>query len=131
MKTKIVLASVVAALSGLTGLATTAKAGTDVSIHLNVGLPRGVVVVPPHRGHGPDYRDHRDHSPRGYWKEIVVKTWVAPRWVVTHGRRGRDNRTLVPGHYVYSTDRVWVAYGPNHGPGNSPGYGYGYGPGRG
>lgn len=126
MKTKLVLASVVAVLSGLTGLATTAKAGTDIDIHLNVGVPRGVVVVgPSHRGHGPHYRDDRDHSPRGYWKEIVVKTWVAPRWVVSRGHRGRDSRTLIPGHYVYRTDRVWVAYGPGHG--HRPNYGYGYG----
>jgi hypothetical protein len=110
MKTKFVLASVVAALSGLAGFTTTASAGTDVHLSINLGAPRPVIVVPSrdHRGHG--YNDDHRHGPRGYWKEIEVRTWVPSRWVVTYDRRGREVRTLHKGHYAIRTDRVWVAY---------------------
>jgi hypothetical protein len=121
MNTKLVLASFIAALSGFAGLATTAKADTDFRINLNLGLPRlpaPVVVVPGRDRDGPGYgydrgyegRDYRDHGPRGYWKEVVVKTWVPARWVVTH-RRGREVRTLANGYFTYRTDRVWVSTG--------------------
>jgi hypothetical protein len=119
MNTKIVLASLVAALSGFTGLATTAKADTDFRINLNLGLPRlpapPVIVVPGHDhdrpGYGYDrgYDSRRDHGPRGYWKEIQVKTWVPARWVISRDRRGREHRTLTNGYFTYRTDRVWVA----------------------
>ena len=119
MNTKLVLASVVAALSGLTGLATTAKAGTDVHVNLNLGLPRGVVVVAPHRDYTPGYgygvqENCPPPAPRGYWREVVVKTWVPARWIVTHDRRGREFRTLQEGYFAYRTDREWIAYAPTH-----------------
>jgi hypothetical protein len=128
MNTKIVLASFIAALSGFAGLATTAKADTDFRINLGLpglpslpGLPRlptpPVVVISgrdrdvPAYGYdrGYDSHDRRDHGPRGYWKEIEIKTWVPARWVVSHDRRGREFRTLENGYFTYRTDRVWVS----------------------
>jgi hypothetical protein len=44
----------------------------------------------------------------GYWKEIVVNTWVPERWVHSRDRWGRSVRLLEPGHYALRTDRVWV-----------------------
>ena len=153
MKTTYVLASVFAAVSGLAGLATPARAGTD--FHLNIGIgsrpgpvivaPRGapVVVVPASPGYGygyghgrpapaPVYRDAGPPpAPRGYWTDVPVKVWVPAEWIVSRGHYGRDVRTLRPGYFTYRTDRVWVAdagrYGENrHGHGE-----FGYGRGRG
>jgi hypothetical protein len=112
MNTKIALASFVTALSGLAGFTSTAHAGTDFRINLNLGLPPPPVIVVPGRDHdvrpnGFEY-DRRDHGPRGYWKEITVKTWVPARWAITRDRRGREYRTLENGYYTYRTDRVWV-----------------------
>jgi hypothetical protein len=128
MNTKIVLASFIAALSGFSGLANTAKAGTDLHVSLNLGLPRPPVVIVPGRGNdgpghgydrgydrGYDSRDRRDHGPRGYWKEITVKTWVPARWVVSRDRRGREFRTMEKGYFTYRTDRVWVSNDHNSG----------------
>ena len=122
MKTTYVLASVFAAVSGLAGLATPARAGTD--FHLNIGIgsrpgpvivaPRGapVVVVPASPGYGygyghgrpaPVYRDAcPPPAPRGYWTEVPVKVWVPAEWIVSRGHHGRDVRTgcrspLAPG----------------------------------
>lgn len=113
MNTKIVLASFVAALSGFTGLANAAKAGTDLRINLNLGLPRTpavIIAAPSHSvpAYGYARPDYRGHETRGYWKEITVKTWVPERWVVSCDRRGREIRTLTPGYFTYRTDRVWV-----------------------
>lgn len=141
MNTKIVLASVFAAVSGLAGLANTASAGTD--IHLNIGIggrPGPVIVAPryvpvpvvpavPVYGYGRDVRPmpgYRDDcapvAPRGYWKDVSVKVWVPAEWVVSRERHGRDVRTLRPGYFTYRTDRVWVADAGRPGP-----HGYGYG----
>jgi hypothetical protein len=122
MKTKFILASFVAALSGFAGLATTAKAGTDFHINLNLGLPRPPVIVvssPSHNAPGYAYGNNRGFdphyvpapAPRGYWKEVVVKTWVPAQWTLTRDRRGREIRTLAPGYFAYRTDRVWVDNG--------------------
>lgn len=125
MKTKFVLASVFAALSGLAGFTTTANARPDVHLSINVGSPhRPVIVVPErgHRGRGHGYSDHRSNdrhgAPRGYWKEIVVKSWVPGRWVMHCDSRGREVRSFHPGHYALHTDRVWVAYDSGHGGGH-------------
>lgn len=111
MKTKLVLASFVAAVSGLAGLATTANAGTDFSINLNIGSRRPVVVVEDHHRH----HGHHRHAPRGYWKEIRVKAWVPAHWAITRDHCNREVRTLVPGRYTYRTDRVWVDTGHDGG----------------
>lgn len=94
--------------------AASARADTRVSIGVNLGTPHYrtpapvVVYAPP--------------APRGYWKEIVVKTWIPERLVVSHGRRGRPVRHVEPGYFTYRTDRVWVAAN-NHR--DYRGYGYG------
>lgn len=132
MKTTFVLASVVAALSGLAGLANTASAGTD--IHLNIGFggrPGPVIVAPryapvpvaPVYGYArpaPDYCP--PPAPRGYWRDVAVKVWVPAEWVVTRDRRGCEVRSLRAGYFTYRNDRVWVADAGPRG-----GYGYGRG----
>lgn len=126
MKTSLVLASLVAAVSGLAGLATTANAGTDFSINLNIGSRRPVVVVEDHsHRHG-----HRHHAPSGYWKEVTVKAWVPAHWAITRDHCHREVRTLVPGRYTYRTDRVWIdtSHG-NHGGHSHRGH-YSHGRGR-
>src|SRR5688572_15455414 len=60
--------------------------------------------------------------PRGYWKEVQVKTWVPERWVVRTSRWGRTERYCEPGYYTYRTDRVWVETSPRHGSGHAYGY---------
>jgi hypothetical protein len=115
MNTKLILASSIAALSSLAGLATTAHAG-DFRINLNLGLPRLPVVVIADRHDAPVYGYARVDScddrsaPRGFWKEVSVRIWVPERWVATCDRRGREIRTLSPGYFTYRTDRVWVDY---------------------
>ena len=118
MKTKIVLASVVAAVSGLAGTANTASAGVDVHLRaILVERPAAVVVAPAYCAPAVpvvvEYR--RPEEPRGYWREVVVKTWVPARWVVSHNYFGRAHRRLEPGYFAYRTDRVWVDFGRGHG----------------
>jgi hypothetical protein len=117
MNTKFVLASVFAAVSGLAGIANTAKAGTD--IHINFGLiarPVPVVVAPAYCAPATPVvivGDRRE-GPRGYWKAVVVKTWVPARWVVSYVSHGREVRRFEPGYFAYDTDRVWVDFGRDH-----------------
>jgi hypothetical protein len=82
-------------------------------------VPPPVVVYAP-TSNGPCAPAH------GYWKEIVTKTWVPERWVVSRDRWGRHVRTCVPGYYTYHTDRVWVdsRHSPHH-PGHFGGPSYG------
>jgi len=117
MNTKFILASVVAAVSGLAGVANTAKAGSDIHINLGFGLRPAPVMVAPPRYYvpaAPVVIDRRHDEPRGYWKEVVVKTWVPARWVVSYVSHGREHRTLRPGYYAYNTHRVWVDFGRDH-----------------
>lgn len=130
MKTKFVLASCVAALSGLAGLAATASAAPDVHVRVNLGLPRPPVVVIAERGPdrpdwysrqnrgGGDWYDHqreRNHPedrgrvvPSGYWKEVVVKHWIPGHWEISYDRRGCERRDFIPAHAEYHTRRIWV-----------------------
>lgn len=86
--------------------AASARADTRVHIGVSVGAPayhsapRTVVVAPPPA--------IVVATPRGYWKEVQVRTWVPERWVVRHSRWGRPERYCEPGHYAYTTQRVWV-----------------------
>lgn len=117
-----------ALLATTAALATaSARADTRISFGINLGLPvyrsvpAEVVCAPaPTVVYAPV-------APRGYWEEVVVKTWVPERWVSTRDRWGRSVRVCEPGYYTYRTDRVWVAY-DNHGRhGHAPALGYGYG----
>jgi len=114
MKTKLAFASVCAALSGFVGFANTANAGSDVHVSIGFGVrPTPVVIAPGF--HGPVAPviviGHRREEPRGYWKEVVVKTWVPARWVVSYGHHGRAVRAYEPGYFAYNTERVWVDFG--------------------
>jgi hypothetical protein len=70
-------------------------------------------------------------APRGYWKEVQVRTWVPERWVVRTNRWGRAERHCEPGYFAYRTERVWVdgrsshphVYSYGHGR-HSPGHSY-------
>jgi hypothetical protein len=124
MNTKLVLASIVAAWSGLAGLATTANAGTDFKIRVNIGTPPPppiIVVEDHHRGRGHGHHPHHV-APRGYWKDVSVKVWVPSRWIVSRDRWGHEVRTHVRGHYTYRTDRVWVDTNRDHGHGRHGGH---------
>lgn len=95
------------ALLATAGLATTgARAGHDsrVVVHADISIGAPAYRAPSHYVHAP-----RHYAPsRGYWKEVVVKTWVPERWVVRHDRWGRPFRHCEPGYFVYHTNRVWV-----------------------
>jgi hypothetical protein len=90
--------------------ANSARADTRVHIGVNVGTPvyrapaPAVVYAP-----APAVVYAPVAAPaRGYWKEVVVKTWVPERWVSSRDRWGRHVRVNEPGYYTYRTDRVWV-----------------------
>ena len=116
--------------------ASSARADTRVSIGVNVGgpvyrspAPAVVYAPPPAVVYAPAARTVVVAPPRGYWKEVVVKTWVPERVVINRGRWGRDVRVVEPGYYTYRTDRVWVD--GRHDNGNHYGhdrrdYSYGY-----
>jgi hypothetical protein len=100
--------------------ASSARADTRVSIGVNVGgpsyrpVPPAVVYAPPPAVvYAPPAVVVA--PPRGYWKEVEVRTWVPERWVVRHNRWGRPERYCEPGYYTYRTDRVWVEARPEHG----------------
>jgi hypothetical protein len=118
MKTKFVFASFLAALGSLAAFAPSAKAGTDFSVSVNIGAPP-IIVTEGGRDHRHDRgyrgRDHRrDSRPHGYWKEVVVKTWIPGRWVTRCDRRGHEVRIFESGHFGYRTERVWVSTGRDH-----------------
>ncbi len=116
MNTKFVLASVFAAVSGFAGVANTATAGTDLHLGIFFGrVPAPVVVVSDNCAPArPVVVEYRREEPRGYWKDVVVKTWIPARWVVSRGFYGRPVRNLEPGYFAYSTERVWVDLGRSH-----------------
>jgi hypothetical protein len=105
--------------------AASARADTRVSVGIHVGgptyRPAAPVVV---HGMGPA------HCPppaavhyvpaRGYWTDVVVKTWVPERWFASRDRWGRPIRVQEPGYYTYRTERVWVEGHPNRAYGYAP-----------
>jgi hypothetical protein len=111
--------------------ANSARADTRVSVGVNVGTPvyrapaPAVVYAPP-----PAVVYAPVAAPvRGYWKDVVVKTWVPERWISSRDRWGRHVRVSEPGYYTYRTDRVWVdghSDRGNHYGHESRGYSYGY-----
>ena len=88
-----------------------AKANTNVSIGVRIGTPvyappapvvvapAPVVVAPAPVVYAPS---------RGYWKDLTVKTWVPERTVMSRDRWGRPVRVCEPGHFEFTTQRVWV-----------------------
>ena len=112
--------------------ASSARAETRWSIGVNVGgpvyspAPPAVVYQPAPEVYSPaPVVVQRPPTvvverPRGYWKEIQVRTWVPERWVTRYNRWGRAERVSEPGYYTYRTDRVWVDGRRDH----DRGYGY-------
>jgi hypothetical protein len=93
--------------------ATTARADTRVSVGVNVGAPvyrpaPAVVYAPPPVVAYNPAPVVVAPAPRGYWKEVTVKTWIPERVVINRNRWGREVRVVEPGYYTYRTDRVWV-----------------------
>lgn len=93
--------------------ASSAHAHTNVHVGVNVGAPAyrpapRVVVVPAPAAHCPPAPVVVVPAPRGYWKEVHVKTWVPSRTVMGRDFRGRPVRIVEPGHFAYTTQRVWV-----------------------
>lgn len=113
------------------GAATSARADTQVRIGVNVGAPvyrpaPPVVVAPPPAVVYAPAPAVVVAPPRGYWKDVQVKTWVPERWIVRHNRWGRPERYCEPGYYTYTTQRMWVEIdGHHHHPGHDRGYAYG------
>lgn len=113
--------------SGAALAATSARADTRFSVGVHVGAP--VYSAPPVVSYVPAPVVHAPpvvaYTPaRGYWKEVVVKTWIPERWVMSRDRWGRPVRVCEPGHFAYRTDRVWVDH--RHDRHDNRSYGYGY-----
>ncbi|MDO8540393.1 MAG: hypothetical protein Q7S40_08115 [Opitutaceae bacterium] len=108
------------ALLAAAGLAiSSARADHDsrviVSGHVHLGAPAPVYAAPAYYPPPPVH-----YVPtRGYWKDMVVKTWVPERWSVSHNRWGRPVRTCEPGYFAYRTERVWVDGRDGYGHGNN------------
>ena len=116
--------AVVASAAAL--VASTARADTRVRMGVSVGVPvysaAPVIVTapaptvvysaPPSVMYAPPAVIVS--APRGYWKEVQVKSWVPERWLVRTNRWGRAERYCEPGYYVYRTERVWVDARPDH-----------------
>ena len=105
-----------ALLASAAALASAAHADTRFSIGINVGgpvhphlAPPAVVACPPTPPPTIVYA-----PARGYWKEVVVKTWVPERWVSSRDRFGRLVRICEPGYHTYRTERVWVDGRPDY-----------------
>lgn len=117
---RIALALIAAGLA-----ASAAHAGHDTSvsvsgtIHVGAGHRAPIYTAPDVYAPAPV----RHVAPaRGYWQEVVVKTWVPERWSTSRDRRGRIVRVCEPAHYAYRTERVWVD--TSHGSRGHRGYGY-------
>jgi hypothetical protein len=105
---KTITLSLLTLLAGFAATAARAEHRVHVGINVNSGpvyhvpapayYPPAPVVVAP--AYSP--------APRGYWQDVTVKTWIPGHW--THGRDrwGRPVRVFEPGHYAYTTDRIWV-----------------------
>lgn len=121
----LVIASVVAALSGVLVAPQSAEAkDSDVLAALG-GFIGGVIVGSQiddgHVHTRVSYRHHgRHHDTRvvvhdgyghrnGYWKWVTVRTWVPGHWVVRFDDCGRRVRYFERGHYIHRKERVWIS----------------------
>lgn len=97
-----------ALLASAAALAATARADTRFSIGIHIGGPTHPHFAPPPVVACPPAPTIVYAPARGYWQEVVVKTWVPERWVSSRDRFGRFVRICEPGYFTYRTDRVWV-----------------------
>ena len=115
MKTKFALTSLVI-LGGLAAFATPAAAHTDIRVNFGYCAPAPVVYVPArapvyverYAPPAPAYYVQPVVQPSGYWKEVVVKSWVPERCFTSYDRWSRPVRVVEPGHFALRTERVWV-----------------------
>lgn len=88
--------------------ATSARADTRFSVGFGVGAPACRPEMPVVVTNPPPAVIYAPAPVGGYWKEVLVKTWVPERWVVSRDRWGRSVRILEPGYTTFRTERVWV-----------------------
>lgn len=112
-------ATTFALLSLVTGFATAAAHTEDrvpVGRHFDPGATPAMEAARRHidvrddrggRSYGYSDRSRRE-APRGYWRDVTVKTWIPERWVMTRNRWGRAVRIFEPGYFTCSTSRMWV-----------------------
>lgn len=96
--------------------ASTAKADRDGRALIG-GIIGGLII-----GSIIDNDDHHHHSRvsvshhsnrcscSGHHDTVSVKTWVNGGWSVHYDNHGRRHRDWHPGHYAYTTRRVWVSH---------------------
>jgi hypothetical protein len=125
--TTLALAAVLAAFG-----ATAAHAENRFSVAIGVNNPAPYYqpAAPGYYGGAPGYYSPAPAyvEPNGHWENVTVRTWVPDRWVESRNYWGRPVRSIEPGHYILSTNRVWVEGRHEYrdrGYGN--GYGYSYG----
>ncbi|MBL9190340.1 MAG: hypothetical protein JNK23_22870 [Opitutaceae bacterium] len=106
--------------------AASARADTRVSFGFSIGAPAYRPAPPPAVVYAPAPQVvYAPPAPAGYWKDVVVKTWVPERTYVRHNRWGRPERVCEPGYFTYTTNRVWVPVDTHCAP--PPAYSYGWG----
>ena len=107
-----------ALLASAAAIAANSARADNVRIGVHVGTPgrhpAPVVVAPPVVAYTPPQVVVVAPPPRGYWKEVQVKTWVPERWVERRGRWGRLERYCEPGYYTYTTQRMWIETRDDH-----------------
>ncbi|MEO6246276.1 MAG: hypothetical protein ABIQ12_12655 [Opitutaceae bacterium] len=107
-----------ALLVSAAALATSAaRADTRFSFGVNIALPSYRTAPPVVAYAPPPTIVYAPVAPRGYWKDVTVKTWVPERVVFVRNRWGRTERVCEPGYFTYQADRVWIeadTYAPHN-----------------
>jgi hypothetical protein len=126
---KLILTTLVAALSGVFAAPKTATAGGDEVAAAFGGFIGGVIVGSAinhdhDHGHHHGYHNNGVHvgatieigSPgyghqhrHGYWGWTSVRVWVPGRWVVSYDRCGSRVRYFERGYYDSRRERVWMS----------------------
>lgn len=117
---KLLIATVITALSGVVGIPQTARAGNDGLAALG-GFIGGLIVGstvghpqndydyrPPAYHDGPDIVIDNGPRARGHWEWVTVKVWVPASWVVRYDNCGRSFRDFRPGYFEFRRERTWV-----------------------
>jgi len=108
MKTKVL--ALFAAVTGLAA-ATAAHAESRVFVHFGLGAPIYRPAEPVYVAPEPVYVAPQ---PCGHWENVTTRTWVPARHTETRDAWGRCVTVVEPGHYVCTTNRVWVEDRPRH-----------------
>jgi len=117
---KLVIASLVAALTGVVGAPKTAHADGDEVAAAIGGFIGGLIIgsnIDRDHGHrgghvdvdvGFEVSSGRHYHRHGYWEIRTVRVWVPGRWVVSYDRCGNRHRYFERGHHEHRRERVWV-----------------------